>query len=279
MRCIALTVALLLAAMNLAFAWGPSGHSIIAEIAQRRLAPMTLQHVADLLGSGASLASIASWADDERVRDATTTRWHFVDIPRMAPSYDAARDCALDPADGDCIIAAINRQLDIVACPSLPLEPRQRALKFLVHFVGDLHQPLHAIGEEGGNDVKVTIVTQEGVNGNVPFNTNLHAVWDVTLIDKTVWSGGSYVERLENSWLKTADANSVTYGTTVDWANESHQPAINIMRSVPANGVLDDDYRRENLPVLDAQLGRAGLRLAKTLNDAFAAERCPAGQE
>ena len=213
MRRIALTVALLLAAMNVAFAWGPSGHSIIAEIAQRRLTPLTLQHVADLLGSGASLASIASWGDDERARDKTTTRWHFADIPRIAPGYDPARDCVLDASDGDCIIAAIDRQLSIVACSSLPLEPRQRALKFLVHFLGDLHQPLHAIDEEGGNSVKVTVVTQEGVNGNIPFNTNLHAVWDVTLIDKTVWSWGSYVERLENSWLKTADANSVTSGT------------------------------------------------------------------
>lgn len=255
MRRIALTVALLFAAINVAFAWRASGHSIIGEIAQRRLAPLTLQNVADLPGSGASLASIASWADDERACDKTTTRWHFVDIPPTAPGYDAARDCVLDASDGDCIIATINRQLSIVACPSLPLEPRQRTLKFLVHFLGDLHQPLHAIDEEGGNSVKVTVVTQEGVNGNILFKTSLHAVWDVTL------------------------ANSVTCGTTIDWANESHQLAIDIMRSVPADGVLDDDYRRVNLPVLDTQHSRAGLRLAKTLNDAFAKGDCPAGQE
>ncbi|MHC1551236.1 S1/P1 nuclease [Phyllobacterium sp. K27] len=243
MRGIALTVALLLAAMNAAFAWGSSGHAIIAEIAQRRLAPLTLQNVADLLGSGASLASIASWADDERVRDPATTRWHFVDIPRMTPGYDPMRDCALDAADGD------------------------------------LHQPLHAIGEEGGNGVKVTVVTKEGVNGNVPFNTNLHVVWDATLIDKTVWSWGTYVERLENGWLKTADANEVSAGTTIVWANESHQLAVNIMRSVPVNAVIDDEYRRSHLPVLDAQLSRAGLHLARTLNEAFASENCPAEQE
>ncbi|WP_271894044.1 S1/P1 nuclease [Candidatus Phyllobacterium onerii] len=195
MRRIALTVALLFAATNVAFAWG---HSIIAEIAQSRLTPLTLQRVADLPGSGSSLAPIASWADDERARDKTTTRWHLVDIPRIAPGYDPARDCVLDASDSDCIIAAINRQLSIVACPSLPLEPRQRALEFLVHFVGDLHQPLHAIGEEG--------------------------------------------------------------------------------RLVPANGLLDDDYRRENLPVLDTLLSRAGLRLAKTLNDAFAKGDCSAEQ-
>ncbi len=279
MRRIALTVALLFAATNVALAWGPSGHSIIAEITQSRLTPLTLQRVADLPGSGASLASIASWADDERACDRPTTRWHFADIPRIAPGYDPTRDCVLDASDGDCIIAAINRQLSIVACPSLPLEPRQRALKFLVHFLSDLHQPLHAIDEEGGNSVKVTVVTQEGVNGNIPFNASLHAVWDVTLLDKTVWSCGRYVERLESSWLKTADANSVTGGTAIDWPMRAISSLSIIMRSVPADGVLDDDYRRENLPVLDTQLSRAGLRLAKTLNDPFFKGDCPAGQE
>ncbi len=148
MRRIALTVALLFAATNVAFAWGPSGHSIIAEITQSRLAPLTLQRVADLPGSGSSLASIASWADDERAGDKTTTRWHLVDIPRIAPGYDPARDCVLDASDSDCIIAAINRQLSIVACP-LFHSNHASALEFLVHFLGDLHQPLHAIGEEG----------------------------------------------------------------------------------------------------------------------------------
>ncbi|MGH6645250.1 MAG: S1/P1 nuclease, partial [Bradyrhizobium sp.] len=75
-----LAAALLLAACNAAFAWGSSGHSLVGEIAQRHLDPAAQKSVAELLGPGTSLASIASWADDERSRDPTTTRWHFVSI-------------------------------------------------------------------------------------------------------------------------------------------------------------------------------------------------------
>ncbi|MDR6635820.1 hypothetical protein J2X72_004634 [Phyllobacterium sp. 1468] len=87
------------------------------------------------------------------------------------------------------------------------------------------------------------------------------------------------MERLENGWLNTADPNSVISITTIDWATAGHQPAVNITRLVPANGVLDRDHRHENLPVLDARLGSTGLRLVETLNDAFAPNRRTLGQE
>ncbi|AMX98787.1 S1/P1 nuclease [Mesorhizobium ciceri] len=279
LRRIILAIVFVFSARSVALAWGPSGHAIIAEIAQRRLDAVALKGSSDLLGAGTSLASLASWADDERVRDKATTRWHFVDIPGAATAYDASRDCILDAALGDCLIAAIDRQLAVVACPSQPLDDRRRALKFLIHLVGDLHQPLHTIGDQGGgNGISVTLVTQEGVNGNLPFNSNLHAAWDAGLIDKTAWSWGSYEDRLENGWLKTADVPVATSGTTIDWANETHKLAVDIIESVPANIVLDDAYRRSNLPILDEQLGRGGLRLAKLLNDAFASGGCTVGQ-
>ncbi|WP_027161686.1 S1/P1 nuclease [Mesorhizobium sp. WSM1293] len=280
LRRISLAAAFLVIASNLALAWGPSGHAIIAEIAQRRLGAEALKGVSDLLGPGASLASIANWADDERVQDKVATKWHFVDIPGTATAYDASRDCIPDAALGDCLIAAINRQLAVVACPTQPVDARQRALKFLVHLVGDLHQPLHAIGDAGGgNGIAVTIVTQEGVNGDLPFNSNLHSAWDVALIEKTAWSWGTYEERLEDGWLKAADVPAVTAGTTIDWANESHRLAVAIIKSVPPNTVLDDAYRKANLPILDEQLGRGGPRLAKLLNDAFAAAQCKIGKQ
>lgn len=269
--------ALLLAACDAAFAWGSSGHSIIGEIAQRRLDPAAREGVAELLGPGASLASVASWADDERSRDPATTRWHFVSIPGSAMGYDAARDCRNVEGQGDCVIAEIDRDMASVACQGLSREQRARALKFLVHFVGDLHQPLHAIDDErGANGVEVTVVTREGVHGDLPFNANLHQAWDETLIDKTTWSWGGYVERLENGWLKSADAQAANGGTTIDWGNDSHRIAVELMKTVPANIVLDDDYRKAHLALLDRQLGLAGLRLAAMLNTAFAAGRCPA---
>lgn len=270
------TIALLLAATSSAHAWGTSGHSIVAEVAQHRLSPAAQSGVTTILGQGVSLASIGSWADDERARDRTTTRWHFVNIPAASTAYDPTRDCRLDPAQGDCLIAAIDRQLAVVGCSTSDIGARQRALKFLVHFVGDLHQPLHAIDEErGGNDIDVTITTQERVNGGDPFNTNLHSAWDAALIDKTTWSWGSYVERLETGWLKTADANVVSTGTIIDWANQSHALAVQIFGEVPANIVLDDNYRKSHLGVLDQQLGTGGMRLAFLLNEAFESASCP----
>ena len=109
--------------------------------------------------SGVGPGAPRSWADDERSRNPKTTRWHFVDIPLAVDTYDPGRDCALHPDEGDCAIAAIVREQLIVGCAARPQAERARALKFLVHFVGDLHQPLHAIKEKrSGNDVPVTVV-------------------------------------------------------------------------------------------------------------------------
>lgn len=274
LRATALILALICGAPS-AWGWGADGHAIIAEIAQRRLTPAAAADVAALLGPGTSLASVASWADDERTRNRATARWHFVDIPLAEQRYDPARDCAAGP-EGDCILAAIDRERAVVACAAAPAEQRQRALKFLVHFLGDLHQPLHALHEErGGNGVTVTIVTREGVNGSEPFNTNLHAAWDEGLIRRTTWSWGAYVDRLEAGFLRSADAAAMTQGTVIDWAEESHAVAAQLFGAVPVNRVLDDAYRIGALPDLDRQLALGGLRLARTLNDAFAVAACP----
>jgi hypothetical protein len=92
-----------LAPLNQALSWGPSGHSIIAEIAQHRLHPAVFARIEDLLGGHTSLASIATWADDVVKQRPETTRWHFVDIPYGATNYDPKRDCSPTPK-GDCII-------------------------------------------------------------------------------------------------------------------------------------------------------------------------------
>lgn len=275
MRFLLATLGALTLGTSSAWAWGDSGHSIAAEVAQRHLAASTLQAIAELMGDDVSLASLSSWADDERARDRTTTRWHFVDIPLEETHYDASRDCRSIPGEGDCIVAAMEREKAVVACATAPSEDRRRALKFLVHFVGDLHQPFHALLEErGGNGVSVTIVTREGVNGRDPFNSNLHSAFDSALIDKTAWSWGGYVDRLVGSDLAgPGSANAA--GTVVEWAEESHALASRLFEDVPANGVLDDTYRRSVLPLLDEQLAKGGLRLARLLDEAFASANCP----
>ena len=112
--------------------------------------------VAKLLGPGHSLASVASWADDIREVRPETYNWHFVDIPIEVPAYNPNRDCKKDEKSGDCIIAELERLQTELRCGSD--EHKVEALKFAVHFVGDIHQPLHTVSElKGGNDVNVDV--------------------------------------------------------------------------------------------------------------------------
>ena len=121
------------------FAWGAQGHQLIAHLAQAQLSATARQNLDLLLAQepGATLESIATWADEHR--SPATGRWHYVNFPRDSCSYDALRDCT----DGQCIVAAIDKQTAILASDA-PDAKRLTALKYLVHLVGDIHQPLHA---------------------------------------------------------------------------------------------------------------------------------------
>lgn len=287
MRVLALTVAVLTAWIGQALAWGPEGHSITAEIAQQRLSPQAAQMVQKLL-KGRSLASVASWADDVRDTRPATTGWHFVDIPLDVPTYDAARDCKADATNGDCVVDELNRLRGELRCSSG--EAQAEALKFAVHFVGDIHQPLHTVAEaKGGNDIPVDVFMRGLATGPTTpathIATNFHYAWDVTLITKTVWAWGSYVDRLESGWLATApEAKAedpatnhapIDRDTLIKWAEDTHRQAHIVWYLRPAPDVLDDRYLRDVLPVLDRQLGLGGLRLARFLNEAYGSTQCP----
>src|SRR5215813_6732307 len=128
-----------------ALAWGEDGHAIVAEIAQRRLDDGTYAAISSILANAsptlkhASLASLASWADDYRPTHPETTNWHFVDIPLKEDVYDPARDCK---------IAELERLKKDVRCKTG--EDQFNALKLAVHFVGDIQQPLHTVLEKTG---------------------------------------------------------------------------------------------------------------------------------
>jgi S1/P1 Nuclease len=280
MRTLVLSAMLAVAFCGEALAWGQEGHSIVAEIAQRRLSPEAARAVEQLLGRGHSLASVASWADDVRDARPETFDWHFVDMPLAVPKYNAARDCAKDAKSGFCIVAELDALRNDVRCASG--SDQVEALKFAVHFVGDIHQPLHTVHEaEGGNGVKVDLFMRGQVCGGTcepgHMATNFHAAWDVGLIEKVVFDWGAYVDRLENGWLKSPEATrpGIDGGTFVDWAEETHALAPIVWNGRPADDVLDDRYLREVQPILDRQLGVAGLRLAKFLNEAFGSRDCP----
>jgi hypothetical protein len=147
---------------------------------------------------------------------------------------------------------------------------------FVVHFVGDIHQPLHTVANEhGGNTIDVLMFMHGArckTNCRIsPAATNLHAAWDNGLINMTVWDWGAYVTRLENGWLKSPEAQQagIADGTPLQWALETHQAAQGIWPLTPANKILDQPYYDKIIPALDRQLGVAGLRLVRFLADAF----------
>lgn len=263
-----------------AFAWGQEGHSIIAEVAQHRLSPQAAAEVTRLLGQGRSLASVSSWADDVRDQRPETYNWHFVDIPLAEAAYDHDSHCR--PSDkGDCVVAELERlKRDIRCAPSDEL--KRDALRYAVHFVGDIHQPLHTVDEaRGGNDIAVEVrfagaKTCKGGPCSVrPSRSNFHSLWDGILIRSTTWNWGGYVDRLESGWLASSEAQGIDQGAPAAWAEETHGVARYVWDALPGNRVVDDAYYSKVLPSLDRQLGLAGLRLARFLNEAYG-EMCQA---
>ncbi len=270
----------LLCCVTASFGWGQEGHSIIAELAQRRLSPEASAAIAKLLGKNVSLASVASWADDVRDARPETYNWHFVDIPKAKTDYVEARDCAASDA-GDCVVKELTRLKRDLRCAPTDAA-KVEALKFAVHFVGDIHQPLHAVGDlKGGNGVPV----HGSMHGptcktgtcSIASGTSLHSLWDSSLIKLTVYDWGAYVDRLESGLMKTQEFQlRVKNETPVDWALQSHAVARLVWNEklVPADGTLDDKYYKAALPFLDQQLALGGMRLAGFLNQAFSSTDC-----
>jgi hypothetical protein len=231
------------------FGWGAKGHRIVGDIAEAHLSPAAKAGVQSLLGAD-TLASISTWADEVRRNRPETYNWHFVDIPADAKGYDAARDCR-PSAKGDCVIAELERARIVLADRNNRKDERVEALKFLVHFVGDIHQPMHGIGEaRGGNDIHV-----------VEFGSSQ---WDSGLIEHTGRSEADYVSYLEHL---IQEKHLTASGNLVDWANESHELARGAWLS--DGGSVDEKYYAKQITVVDERLASAGLRLAAVLNKVF----------
>lgn len=246
------------------FAWGETGHRIVADVAARYLDDRAQNQIQSLIGE-ASLASVANWADRIRGDRPETASWHFVDIPFKASRYDPRRDCA----EEECVIGAIERFRRTLSDRDRPTVERAEALKFLVHFIADLHQPLHTTdrGDHGGNDVRVTFFGEK-IHPFSEKRWNLHAVWDGGLIDQTGLSEGAYVERLQ-AWLKKRSISELQKGTVADWALEAHRAAAEVAYRLPKSRKLSKNYFEKSLPVMDELLAKAGVRLARVLNEVF----------
>jgi len=234
-----------------ALAWGPDGHRLVGELAAAQLTPAAQQAVAALLTGEPepTLAGIANWADETRTPDSGPL--HYVNFPHGSCHYQASRDCP----DGRCVVAAIEASAALVG--NLQASPAQRrdALKNLVHFVGDLHQPLHAgrADDRGGNTVQLQ---WQGAG------SNLHQLWDSLLIEAIETDRRHLAARLlaQKPNASTRDRDSR------HWAEEScaivAEPDF-----YPATRTPDETaYRQRWQATMEARLQRAGQRLAGLLN-------------
>jgi hypothetical protein len=242
-----------------AFAWGPEGHAVVADIAVDHLSPAARQTLQELLGN-TNLAQLSSWPDQIRPVLPETGPWHYVDIPSTADGYLASRDCVQD----NCVVAKIQWFSQMLQNPKLSPSAHIVALQFLIHLVGDLHQPFHALADaRGGNDIPVT---EFGKQQCGPYPCELHGVWDSGLIEHTGMDTQQYTAYLEkmiqNEHLEAGPDDPT------QWANQSWKLAKEAMVAACTN--IGEDYFTREKPIVDRQLALAGLRLAQLLNEDLA---------
>jgi hypothetical protein len=315
MRSLFVLLAALVCSSGPAFGWGCEGHQIVALIAWAHLTPTARAAVDQLLRgnpidpalnrfckdrSDNLMVDSATWADDVKNTEKTGD-WHFIDIPiAVNPARGQEPDVMqwCKPADGKpgCIVSAIALESEILRDASKPAPDRAKALRYVIHFIGDLSQPLHASDnrDRGGNCTAISFF-----GGEKP--DNLHAIWDYKIIAKEMadrhmtqsqyaamldkayspnwpWGGNQNIDVPSQAWDSHAMAVVFTYGNLT--------PKIPV---APANAGLADnnacnaerdtvqalhitigaDYESKALPVIDEQLAKAGLRLADLLNDTF----------
>jgi len=269
-----------------AFAWGPEAHRMVGDIASRHLDPKASARVLELLkddrladgqlSGRRTLGEVASWADEIRDYDPKKPgrRLHFDDIP-LCETPDYSRYCK----NRQCASAQIDRQLKILSDERARLAQRNRALKWIVHLVGDIHQPLHASNrrDRGGNAVQVSFF---GQRDNPPYgNLNLHALWDVHMVRRLVAGRGG--ERAFVS-ASPSDSDKAAWekGSISDWIRESHEIARDFVytalpvaascrRRVAGVVAIDQAYYGQAAPVIEVQIRKAGIRLARVLNEAL----------
>jgi hypothetical protein len=271
---------------NSSFAWGYEGHKVVAAIARSYLTPATAARVDALLAADTDplvphdMLSAATWADTYRNSHRETSQWHFVDIELSKPDLASAcfgfpasaKPASAGPAQG-CIVDRLNAFAVELADPATPQPEKILALKFVLHFVGDLHQPLHASDnkDHGGNCVRLAL--------GGPRTTNLHSYWDTTLVeamgaDPVVLAGKLRAQ------ITPAEKRAWEKGDPKAWAMESFGVAKAVAYTVgsapgcPADAApitLPAGYQEAGEKAAAIQLERAGVRLAMVLNRALSA--------
>ncbi|NQX80440.1 MAG: S1/P1 nuclease [Flavobacteriaceae bacterium] len=257
MKKIILLVAVAIFSVNASYSnkpfWGKTGHRTVGEIASKYLDEDTAKAIADLL-DGESLASASTYGDDIK-SDKNYNKfyqWHYVNFP-----FDTKYSDSEKAKKGD-LIMGIETCIRIIKDKKNTRENRVLYLKMLIHFIGDLHQPLHVgRGEDkGGNDIKVTWFYKK---------SNIHRVWDSDMIDRYKMS---YTELANNvKRLSDSEAKAIQSGSLMDWVIESQNLSKKVYASVKMGDKLSYKYAYKHFGTVKEQLQKGGLRLAKILNE------------
>jgi hypothetical protein len=258
---------------ELASAWGPVGHETIARVAEDNLTPKARAEVAAILGPDSSLASVSNWADQIRHRRPETAPWHFIDLDARAPI--AKSDEPAFCKGHDCVVDQIEIDIATLRSAKSPRSRKLEALRFLVHLVGDLHQPLHCAddADRGGNDKIVRFVTP-GSRSNKGTKIKLHALWDHLIEVRASEDPRELASVLERAITGTKKAEW-SKGTLADWAWESYRIARDSIYAGLSPGpdrrgnLLPANYYAAKRVIVETQLEKGGIRLAELLNAAF----------
>jgi hypothetical protein len=295
-----------------AHAWGCEGHQVVALLAEKHLSAHAHAMVEKILAEGPidptlsryckeggidAMADGSSWPDDIRAQRPETPPWHYIDIPLGTKKREVEKYC--DPKQG-CVTSAIADDLATLRSSSASAQKKADALRFLVHFVGDLHQPLHAVtnNDEGGNCVPVAFFDMAPQLRNPEtdyYLPNLHAVWDTNILAKA--TEAKTVDQVAAELDQSFRQNIVRWqkgSADIDsWAWESYELAVKdaygklpvripaetpqpvmsctddnhiAQRMLRLNEHLDAPYQSMAVPIVRQRLAQAGARLALLLN-------------
>jgi hypothetical protein len=235
--------------------WGKTGHRVVAKLAQQYLTTKAQKEI-DILLDGASLVSISTYGDEikSNPKYKALRPWHYINL-----SLDESYANAKKNPKGD-VVMAIKKCIAKVKDQNEPKNERAFYLKLLVHFIGDLHQPMHVGRKEdrGGNSIRLQWFGK---------TSNLHRLWDSHLIDSHGMNATQLLGDLEE--LSPKLIKEIQNQSLKQWVNESQALAKIIYENTPSNSKLGEEYQSRYLPLLKIQLQRGGLRLAAQLNEIF----------
>ncbi|MDQ7947407.1 MAG: S1/P1 nuclease [Pedobacter sp.] len=241
--------------------WGYTGHRTIGLIAESQLSPSAKNAIKQLLGD-TSLADACTWADDARREPQfrETANWHFLNLP-LGLNFEGLKKF-IDTTGKENIYSAYFQAQKTLIDPKSTKQQQVYALKFVLHFVGDIHQPMHISRAEdkGGNTIQLNY------DGK---GTNLHSLWDTKMLEK---AGLDYTQlAAKYSQVAPSQIKQWQKDDVIQWIWESYQISSTLYAEVDTmkKRSIGDDYYQSHLPIVERRLQQAGIRLAGILNKIY----------